>query len=244
MNAGARFATWFALLTLVVVAFSFTIRVCGATEVRASDFEPLPGEPGLWVMPEVGGGAPSCQLSEGDQYAQADVTRAYDGWTTTAGGAGFGTIADARPAEDTSGDELGLHSLKVWDAPDDSPYLYVSFTPISLESFFDGVAFRRAVVGDEEIEVADVAPTLDPAHVGVNLDGRPLRVESLEWYYAGYSDLSGADTKYMPVCLLGIERPVLEAGAHTIEVIIEDADTGSVGQCETEFECDAWDARL
>ena len=132
---------------------------------------------------------------------------------------------------------LELHDLSVWDSPNDSPYVYLSFAPISMETFFGEVPCRRAVVEGEEVEVADVAPVLDEEHVGIELDGEPAVVSSLQWYYEAYGDLGGADTKYMPVCLIRVVRPELSAGEHGLSVRIEDVGTGAVGEGSATFEC-------
>jgi hypothetical protein len=78
---------------------------------------------------------------------------------------------------------------------------------------------------------------LDEAHVGIELDGEPAVVSSLQWYYEAYGDLGGADVKYMPVCLIRVERPELSAGEHGLSVRIEDIGTGAVGVGSATFEC-------
>lgn len=150
--------------------------------------------------------------------------------------AGLVMAADAN----TMGEELSVHNVTVWDGLAESAYLHVSFAPVSLERFFADVSFRKAVLGGEEVEVADVAPALDEEHVAVAVDGKPATVKSVQWYYAGYSDLSGADTKYMPVCIIRVERPGLESGIHRVTVSVEDTRTGASGVGESEFECGAW----
>ncbi|MCK4409858.1 MAG: hypothetical protein KAW67_07215, partial [Candidatus Eisenbacteria sp.] len=137
----------------------------------------------------------------------------------------------------TDGQGLELHDLSVWDSPDGSPYVYLSFAPISMEMLFEEVSFRRAVVEGEDVEVADVAPVLDEAHVGIELDGEPVVVSSLRWYYEAYGDLGGADVKYMPVCVIRVVRPELSAGEHGLSVRIEDVGTGAVGEGCATFEC-------
>ncbi|MBN2564867.1 MAG: hypothetical protein JXB46_04070, partial [Candidatus Eisenbacteria bacterium] len=132
-------------------------------------------------------------------------------------------------------DQLELHSLTAWDASQSDPCVYLSFTPISLDDLFGGAPVKRTVFAGEEIEVADVAPELDPSHVTVSLDGDPAPVLSLEWYYAGYGDLSGSDTKYMPVCVMRVERPQLAEGEHRVNVEIEDVTTGAVGRSAAVF---------
>jgi hypothetical protein len=139
---------------------------------------------------------------------------------------------------------LEMHNLSVWDSPDESPYVYVSFMPVSMESFFSDVSFRTAVVEGEEVEVADVAPALDESHVDIELDGEPVEVSSLRWYYAGYGDLGGSDMKYMPICLIRVERPDLPAGAHSVMVRIQDVATGATGQGAAGFTSGAASTRL
>jgi len=219
-----------ALLALVVVAFSTTVRVCGSTDARA-------GEP-----PRDTDSAPLiAAVPDGAGSATASVVPAVVGETAMESGRPDASRANEAPSEkdasaisDSGG--LELHDLSVWDSPDDR-YVYLSFAPISMETFFGKAPFRHAVVEGEEVEVADVAPVLDEAHVGIELDGEPAVVSSLQWYYAGYGDLGGADVRYMPVCLIRIERPELSAGEHGLSLRIEEVGTGAVGVGSATFEC-------
>lgn len=131
--------------------------------------------------------------------------------------------------------QLELHGLTAWDAPEDDDSVYVSFTPISMQEFYEGVSFVRKVLAGEEIEVADCEPELSAAHVGVSVDGVETSVLSLDWYYAGYGDLTGTDTRYMPVCVIRIRRPRLSEGEHALRVQVRDVVSGADGQGSTTF---------
>ena len=232
MRTVARVCASLALLALVVVGFSLSVRVCGGTDARAGEPQRETDDDGPLVTAVLHGseraaprGVPSVTME-----APTPPTRLY---VPRADEAALDEGASANP--DSGG--LELHDLSVWDSPDDSPYVYLSFAPISMETFFQEVSFRPAVVEGEEIEVADVAPVLDEAHVRIELDGEPAVVSSLEWYYEAYGDLGGADMKYMPVCLIRVERPELSAGEHGLSVRIEDIGTGAVGEGTATFEC-------
>ncbi|MFH1689525.1 MAG: hypothetical protein ABIE42_04725 [Candidatus Eisenbacteria bacterium] len=234
MRAVARACTSFALLALVAVGFSATIRVCGPTDARARELQRDAGGAPLvtavlsaseLVTDDGLPGGPTGRPTEHERHVTSDraATNAERG------------SADA----DTGGGGLEMHHLSVWDSAAGSPYVYLSFTPVSLESFAGEVRFRRTVVEGEEVEVADVAPTLDEAHIRIQLDSKPVDVASLQWYYAGYGDLGGADVKYMPVCLIRVERPDLSAGEHDVHVRIEDVDTGATGDGSATLTCGA-----
>ncbi len=196
MRAVARVLASFALLTLVALGFSMTVRVCGPSDARARE---LPRDAGR--------SGPRSEPASSDDVAV--------------------------------GDGLDMRHLSVWDSADGAPYVYLSFTPITLQALEGEVRFRTAVVEGEEIEVADVAPALDEAHIAVALDGERVSVASLQWYYAGYGDLGGADMKYMPVCLVRAERPDLSAGEHDVVVRIEDVETGATGGGSATLTCGA-----
>ena len=234
MRAAARVCASFALLALVVVGFSLSVKVCGGTDARA-------GEP----QREAGGGPLVTAVLHGAERASAGVLsggpaeierRRERRYTPAPGDSAREDSTSSGTDARADGSGLELHDLSVWDSPDDSPYVYLSFAPISMETFFEGVSFRRAVVEGQEIEVADVAPVLDEAHVGIELDGEPAIVSSLQWYYEAYGDLGGADMKYMPVCLIRVERPELSTGEHCLSVRIEDVGTGAVGDGRATFQ--------
>ena len=233
MRAVARVCASFALLALVAVGFSTTVRVCGATDARAGEASRGSGSaPLIMVAPD------GVERGRASSVPPAATEPATSPARLRAPGANEATSEDGAPARADSG-VLELHNLSVWDSPDDSPYVSLSFTPISVESFFGEVPFRRAVVEGEEVEVADVAPVLDEAHVGIELDGEPAIVSSVQWYYEAYGDLGGADMKYMPVCLIRVERPELSTGEHGLSVRIEDVGTGAVGEGCATFQCRA-----
>jgi hypothetical protein len=219
-----------ALLALVVVGFSATVRVCASTDARAG--EPPWGTSSAPLIAVAPDGAGSAMASGTPPIIKETATPLGRPNTPRANEA---SSEDGASAVSDSGG-LELHNLSVWDSPDDR-YVYLSFAPISMESFFEVVPLRRAVVEGEEIDVADVAPVLDEAHVGIELDGEPAVVSSLQWYYEAYGDLGGADVKYMPVCLIRVERPELSAGEHGLSVRIEDIGTGAVGVGSATFEC-------
>jgi hypothetical protein len=232
MKRVARVCVPFALLALVAIAFTATVRVCGPDDAlagepaRTADRGPLVtailednGETQTGGLPE-GFAAPAPQEGSGEASRLAAES------------------AEPGATENNSdGKSLEMHNLSVWDSPDETPYVYVSFMPVSMESFFESVSFRRAVVEGEEVDVADVAPALDEAHVDVELDGEPVEVSSLRWYYAGYGDLGGADMKYMPICLIRVERPEISDGAHSVLIRIQDVATGATGEGVTGFTC-------
>lgn len=230
MRAVARACVSLALLALVVVGFSTTVRVCGSTDARA-------GEP-----PRDTGSAPLIAVApDGAGCVTASAVPPVTRETATPSGRPNTPRANEAPSEEgasavSDSGGLELHSLCVWDSPDDR-CVYLSFAPISMETFFGEVPVKHAVVEGEEIEVADVAPVLDEAHVGIELDEEPAVVSSLQWYYEAYGDLGGADVKYMPVCLIRIERPELSVGEHGLSVRIKDVGTGAVGVGSATFEC-------
>jgi hypothetical protein len=230
MRAVARVWASLALLALVVVGFSATVRVCASTDARAG--EPPWGTSSAPLIAVAPDGAGSAMASGTPPIIKETATPLGRPNTPRANEA---SSEDGASAVSDSGG-LELHNLSVWDSPDDR-YVYLSFAPISMESFFEVVPLRRAVVEGEEIDVADVAPVLDEAHVGIELDGEPAVVSSLQWYYEAYGDLGGADVKYMPVCLIRVERPELSAGEHGLSVRIEDIGTGAVGVGSATFEC-------
>ena len=239
MRAVARVCASFALLALVVVGFSLTVRVCGGTDARASEPQRQTGGPSLVTAALHGsehvasgglfGGLAETESRRGRRYTQAPGDSTREERTSPDTDVLAGALSD--------GKWLELHDLSVWDSPNDSAYVYLSFAPISMETFFGEVPCRRVVVEGEEVEVADVAPVLDEAHVGIELDGEPAIVSSLQWYYEAYGDLGGADTKYMPVCLIRVVRPALSVGEHGLNVKIEDVATGAVGEASATFEC-------
>lgn len=219
-----------ALLILLLAGFVLSNGVCGGV-VKASG----PDDPESRAL------ITDVSRAVGAGRAESDVVRI----PTPLASAGF--IADPAageivPAADTEGalGNLQVHNVTVWDGFEETPHMHVSFAPVSLEQFFGNVTFRTTVLRGKEVEVADVAPALDVDHVKVKVDGRATSVDSLHWYYAGYSDLGGADTKYMPICLVRVERPALESGTHTIAVEIEDVRTGATGSGETAFDCASW----
>lgn len=230
MRAVGRVWASLALLALVVVGFSATVRVCASTDARAG--EPPWGTSSAPLIAVAPDGAGSAMASGTPPIIKETATPLGRPNTPRANEA---SSEDGASAVSDSGG-LELHNLSVWDSPDDR-YVYLSFAPISMESFFEVVPLRRAVVEGEEIDVADVAPVLDEAHVGIELDGEPAVVSSLQWYYEAYGDLGGADVKYMPVCLIRVERPELSAGEHGLSVRIEDIGTGAVGVGSATFEC-------
>ncbi len=239
MRAVARVSVSFALLALVVVGFSLTVRVCGGTDARAGEPQrEAGGSPLVTAVPHGSEHAASGGLCGGSAEMESRIERHHtptpDDSTREVR---TSSDVDAGTGARTDGKRLELHDLSVWDSPDDSPYVYLSFAPISMETFFGEVPCRRVVVEGEEVEVADVAPVLDEAHVGIELDGEPAIVSSLQWYYEAYGDLGGADTKYMPVCLIRVVRPELSAGEHGLSVRIEDVGTGAVGEASATFEC-------
>ena len=132
--------------------------------------------------------------------------------------------------------ELQVHNVTVWDGMTVSPHLHISFAPISLEQLFGDTRLTTVTLAGEEVEVADVAPELDEEHVRVSVDGALVRISSLSWYYAGYGDLGGSDTRYMPVCVIQIERPQMSAGVHRMTVEIEDVRTGASGSGNCSFD--------
>ena len=230
MRAVAKVFASFALLALVAVGFCTTVRLCGPSDARAGELPRATGD-GPLVTAVLGApervtadGLPAGPAGMGTRHERPNTQRANE----------TPSEESASAVSDSGG--LELHNLSVWDSPDDR-YVYLSFAPISMETFFGEVPLRHAVVEGEEVEVADVAPALDEAHVGIALDGEPAVVSSLQWYYAGYGDLGGADVKYMPVCLIRVERPELLSGRHSISVRIEDVGTGAVGKGSATFEC-------
>ena len=230
MRAVARVCASLALIALVAVGFSATVRVCGATDALARELpRDAGGTPLIAATPSVAGSVTTIGTP-----AVTRETTAPLGRPRTPPENEVPSEEGASAVSDSGG--LELHNLSVWDSPDDR-YVYLSFAPISMETFFGEVPVRRAVVEGEEVNVADVAPVLDEAHVGIELDGEPVVVTSLHWYYAGYGDLGGADVKYMPVCLIRIERPELSAGEHGLSLRIEDVGTGAVGMGSATFEC-------
>lgn len=236
MRTSATVTASLALIALLVTGLFVTVRVCGASVARASDLRPESASAPLVMAIEPGGVGASTDMVRSPVETVGPPT-ASDGESAAGERA-------ARTRGATDSERLELHQLTVWGGSDDSPHLYVSFAPVSVESLFERVPVLTAVVGDEEVEVADVAPTLDVEHVRVLVDDEPVDVAGLEWYYAGYSDLSGADTRYMPVCLLSIVRPAVPEGSHTMTVRIEDSRSGAAGEGSATFECDGWDRQL
>ena len=234
MRAVARACASFALLALVALGFSATVRVCGPADARARELpRDARGAPLITTVLD----APELVTDDGLPDGSTGLTPGSDANAPTDREISPGGRAAADSGAD--GDGLGLHSLSAWDSTDGSPYVYLSFTPVSMDSFFGDVRFRTAVVEGEEVEVADVVPALDEAHVGIELDGEPAGVASLQWYYAGYGDLGGSDMKYMPVCLIRVERPDLSDGEHDVHVTIEDIDTGATGDGSVTLRCGA-----
>jgi hypothetical protein len=131
--------------------------------------------------------------------------------------------------------ELTVHGLTAWDAPDD-PCVYLSFAPISPAELLGNIPLKRTMMAGEEIEVADVAPVLDSTCVDVSIDGKRAVVLSVGWYFAGYGDLSGSDTKYMPICVIRVERHAMNVGRHAVQVVLRDKSTGAIGRSETVLE--------
>jgi hypothetical protein len=131
---------------------------------------------------------------------------------------------------------IQLFNMAVWDSPGAHQGVFVSFTPVSGGRSADTVNFRTELVDGEQIEVADIAPELDESDVRIEIDDAPVDIVSMHWYYAGYGDLGGADTKYMPVCVIRAGRPELSDGEHALRVMIEDADAGAHGESVVAFE--------
>jgi len=237
MRAVARVCASLALLALVVVGFFATVRVCGPIDARAGE------------LSRDRDSAPLIALAQDGvrSAARSAVPSVIEDPTTSSGRPNAPRPNEAPPEESASAlsdsGGLELHNLSVWDSPEDR-YVYLSFAPISMESFFGEVPVIHTVVEGEEIEVADVAPVLDEAHVGIELDGEPVVVSSLQWYYQAHGDLGGADVKYMPVCLIRIERPELSPGQHGLSLRIEDVGTGAVGVGNATFECRAGSHQL
>jgi hypothetical protein len=229
MRPGARLGPVSALLCLLVLALALTAtsddgrspRMLERGATRFSSAEAT-GPSGV-----SGGDVRSREAaSEAPPVASGTEREVPASEDTSAAGLGGGS---------SSKGELELHSLTAWDAPEDGPSVYLSFTPISMEEFFGGVPFVRRVLAGEEIEVADCAPELTSSLVDVDVDGVDASVRSLEWYYAGYGDLTGTDTKYMPVCVMRVDRPKLAAGEHRVDVRVTDARTGAIGLGRTTF---------
>ena len=237
MRAVARVCVSFALLALVVVGFSLAVRVCGASDARAREPQRETGGSPLVTAVLHGSERVASDGLPGGSAETESRTERHHTPTPDDSTREERTWSDVDAGARTDGTRLELHDLSVWDSPDDSPYVYLSFAPISMETFFGEVPCRRVVVEGEEVEVADVAPVLDEAHVGIELDGEPAIVSSLQWYYEAYGDLGGADMKYMPVCLIRVVRPELSAGEHRLSVRIEDVGTGAVGEASATFEC-------
>ncbi len=153
MRAVARVCVSFALLALVVVGFSLAVRVCGATDARAGEPQrEAGGSPLVTAVLHGSERVASGELSGGSAEMESRPERHHtptpddstrEERTSSDVDAGTGTRTD--------GKRLELHDLSVWDSPDDSPYVYLSFAPISMETFFGGVSFRRAVVEGQEI---------------------------------------------------------------------------------------------
>ena len=231
MRAVARICATTALLALVVVGFSTTVKVCGPDDARARELPPTGRERLVTAMP----GEAVLVAEDGPPIGLTEPDGRDDRYATPADGAVFAESGGAALPED--GTDLTLNHLSVWDSPDNGPCVYLSFMPVSVVSLEGAVRYRKAIVEGEEVDVADIAPVLDETHVRVTLDGAPVAVTSLQWYYAGYGDLGGADTKYMPVCLVRVERPDLSLGTHSLRVEIEDVDTGATGASSTTFTC-------
>jgi hypothetical protein len=217
-----------ALLILLFAGFVLSSGVCGGV-VKASG----PAGPGSLITAVSRAAAAG---RDGSDVARIPTPLASTAFGADPSGEEFVPAADV----EAIGGSLQVHNVTVWDGFEEKPHMHVSFAPVSLEQFFGNVTFRTTVIGGEEVEVADVAPALDVQHVEVKVDGRATSVDSIHWYYAGYSDLGGADTKYMPICLVRVERPALESGTHTIRVEIEDVRTGATGTGETAFDCSPW----
>jgi len=225
MRAVARVCASLVLLALVVVGFFATVRVCGPIDARAGELSRDRDSAPLIAVVQDGAGSaaasavPSIIEDAATPSGRPPAPRANE----------IPSEESASAVSDSGG--LELHNLSVWDSPEDR-FVYLSFAPISMESFFGEVPVRQTVVEGEEIEVADVAPVLDEAHVEIELDGETAVV-----YYQAHGDLGGADVKYMPVCLIRIERPELSAGEHGLSLKIEDVGTGAVGVGNATFEC-------
>lgn len=238
MRAVVRACVTFALLALVALGFSTTVRVCSPSDARAREIERSDaGAPlvtavmcSTELIAEDSAATRATELTAGSDLRDTLRNAARDGGGNT--------------PEDAEREALTLNNLSVWDAPDNAPYVYLSFMPIVTESFRGDVQYRRAVVEGEEVDVADVAPALDEDHVHVECDGEAAQVTSLLWYYAGYGDLAGADVKYMPMCLVRIARPDLAPGTHAIRVLIEDAGTGETGVGTATFTSGAGSSEL
>lgn len=238
MRAVARACVTFALLALVAVGFSATVRVCGPADARAREVEQsATGAPLVTAVVH----SPELTTEDSVSRRATAQTSGYDLRDTLHNAA---QVGGGETAPDAEGDALTLNHLSVWDAPDSTPYVYMSFMPILTESLQGDVQYRKAVVEGEEVDVADVAPVLDEEHVHVELDGEAGQVTSLLWYYAGYGDLGGADVKYMPMCLIRVARPDLAPGTHVIRVMIEDTGTGATGAGTATFTCGARSSEL
>ena len=232
MRAVTRVRATFALLALVAIGFSATVRVCGPADALAKE------------TTRSGGGVPLVTAVIDAPELVAEDTAA--GRSTDLGAHRTPRETPDNPAAPTKSGEsradagpdgLALNHVSVWDAPDNTPYVYLSFMPIMSDSSGGDVRYHKAMVGGEEVDVADVAPELDEDHVHVELDGEHAAVASLQWYYAGYGDLAGADVKYMPICLVRVARPDLEVGAHDVRITVEDLVTGQTGSGSATFTC-------
>ena len=238
MRAVAKACVTFALLALVALGFSTTVRVCSPSDARAREIDR--SDTGSPLVTAV---MCSSELITEDSAAKraTELTAGRDIHDTLHNASQAG---DENTPEDIEREALTLTNLSVWDAPDNTPSVYLSFMPIVTESFRGDVQYRKAVVEGEEVDVADVAPVLDEEHVRVECDGEDVQVASLLWYYAGYGDLGGADVKYMPMCLIRIARPDLAPGTHAIRVMIEDAGTGETGAGTATFTSGAGSSEL
>jgi len=235
MRAVARACLSFALLALVAVGFSLTVRVRGASEAFA-------GEPVRIQSHGLPIARPTSEAGAAEPGTEEPGTGSPGGGGSASSGRRGSQVPVGRVAAETGEgveDDLQLHNLAVWDSPDGSPNVFVSFTPVSADRMTGDVPFRKQMVDGEEVDVADVAPELDEADVRVEVDGRAVDVRSLVWYYAGYGDLGGADMKYMPVCLVRVARPELAGGEHELRLMVFDADTGALGETTATFECGA-----
>jgi len=132
-------------------------------------------------------------------------------------------------------DRLEVYNLAVWNSKGGAPSLFVSFRPMSLDRFLAGGEVLEAELQGDVTRVREIAPSLDAEHIQVTVDGRPVAIESLQWYYEFYADPVTSQREALRVCLLQVERPVLDSGRHVVLVSITDCETGSTGQAATYF---------
>ena len=130
-------------------------------------------------------------------------------------------------------DRAEVYDLSVWNSKGGSQSFFVSFRPMSLDRAAEGggEAVVRDVPGIGEVAVVDLAPELTAGSVEVTVDGEPVPVELLQWYW---HRIPGDDGDvYMPMALVQAARPGLDAGVHRVRVRIVDEVTGATGAAVT-----------